>query len=549
RFHREAEAVSRLAHHNTVQVFDFGADQGVLYLVMEYVKGVDVGELVDREGAVTFLAAAPIFAQACASLMEAHERGVIHRDLKPENIVVTRTHRGRDFVKVLDFGLAKLSEREELSDVTGRGTVVGTPYYMSPEQIRGDDIDRRSDIYALGALMYKVLTGDPPFQAKTPVGVLTKHLTDEVVPPSEHRSDLDIDPRVDEIVLKCLSKEPGDRYQSANDLSEAIEVLYSELDTSSQISRQLYVGSGATPVPRPSTNSDASGPLAFDFDEADFLRRSDIDAYEKRIRRRRVFRAVIVPLILLAAAAGGVYWYTWQSELPKTAEVEPNNTIAEGTKIAAGERIDGRIGKRLSDREGDQDIYYLAQPPATDGTMTITVELIAQRNIDMELVLLDSSGTSLVVANGGGVGQDEWIRRYRVTGPLLIAVHEVVRDGLPSESISDGYQLEVSIAPVDPRLETEPNDLGGDANPIKPGQAITAHFTSSRDIDVFRFAGAKGRYRINISGAQRASISVDGKPAQAAGVDLGPDSMIQLTPTSDHAPFETPYTIDLSSLN
>jgi hypothetical protein len=185
----------------------------------------------------------------------------------------------------------------------------------------------------------------------------------------------------------------------------------------------------------------------------------------------------------------------------------------------------------------------------TDGTTTITVELTSQRNIDMEVMLLDSSGTPVVVANGGGVGEDESIWRYRVTGPVLIGVHEVASDRLPTESISDDYRLKVSLAPVDPRLETEPNDLGGDANGIKPGQAITAHFTSSRDVDVFRFDGAKARYRISISGAQRAALTIDGKPVPGEGIELEPGTLIEARPTGNPAPFDAPYTIDVSSVN
>jgi serine/threonine-protein kinase len=143
RFRREAEAVSKLTHPNTVQTFDFGTFDGALYLVMEYVRGEDLGSIVRRDGALPWRRAAPILVQICGALGEAHELGIVHRDLKPENILVTRTKEGRDHVKVLDFGLAKLSEREEAAEVTGRGSIVGTPYYMSPEQIRGEALDHR----------------------------------------------------------------------------------------------------------------------------------------------------------------------------------------------------------------------------------------------------------------------------------------------------------------------------------------------------------------------------------------------------------------------
>ncbi len=195
RFRREAEAVSKLSSPNTVQVFDFGESSGSLYLVMELVKGEDLGAILRRDGPMPFARLAPMLIQVCEALSEAHEAGIVHRDLKPENLLVSRARDGRDVVKVLDFGLAKLRDSEELNQVTARGSLIGTPFYMSPEQIRADELDARTDIYSLGALMYRVLTGVHPFTAPTPVAVLTQHLTDELVPPSRRKPELHIAPR------------------------------------------------------------------------------------------------------------------------------------------------------------------------------------------------------------------------------------------------------------------------------------------------------------------------------------------------------------------
>jgi serine/threonine-protein kinase len=177
RFEREAALVSRLDHPNTAHVFDFGAVPDGLYLIMEMVRGQDLGHIVERDGPLPFARAAPLFIQVCGALGEAHDLGIVHRDLKPENVLVTRTTGGRDFAKVLDFGLAKLENRDTNPEATGKTEIVGTPYFMSPEQIRGEDVDARADVYSLGALMYAVLTGKPPFTARSAVGVLTKHLT------------------------------------------------------------------------------------------------------------------------------------------------------------------------------------------------------------------------------------------------------------------------------------------------------------------------------------------------------------------------------------
>ena len=143
RFRREAEAVSKLSSPNTVQVFDFGESGGSSYLVMELVKGEDLGAILRRDGPMPFARLAPMLIQVCDALSEAHEAGIVHRDLKPENLLVSRARDGRDVVKVLDFGLAKLRDSEELNQVTARGSLIGTPFYMSPEQIRADELDAR----------------------------------------------------------------------------------------------------------------------------------------------------------------------------------------------------------------------------------------------------------------------------------------------------------------------------------------------------------------------------------------------------------------------
>ena len=187
RFRTEAQAVSRLSHPNIVQTFDFGQSEGALYLVMEYVRGEDLATVVKREGPLPFEQAAPLFVQICSALTEAHDSGVIHRDLKPENIVVVQRRGERAHAKVLDFGLAKLRERSDGAEITSGGQVIGTPYYMSPEQVRSEPLDVRTDIYSLGATLYRVLTGTPPFQASTPVGVLTMHITDPLEPPRSPR--------------------------------------------------------------------------------------------------------------------------------------------------------------------------------------------------------------------------------------------------------------------------------------------------------------------------------------------------------------------------
>src|SRR5262249_25997410 len=299
RFEREAAAVSKLHHPHTVQVFDFGAVGAALYLIMEYVRGLDLSHIIERDGPMPWARAAPLFAQICGALQEAHELGIVHRDLKPENVLITRTTRGRDYAKVLDFGLAKLDQRGAPPTETDRQQIVGTPYFMAPEQIRGDDVDARTDIYSFGALMFNVLTGQHVYTGSTAVGVLTKHLTGEPDAPSSRVPEMAIDPRVDRLCQKALARDPDKRWRTAGELTEAIEEVF----------RDTVEGTGPASRSLSQSLAGARLVLADDSTSSDLrLRRSDIDAFERGLRRRRVV-TLVATLLLVCGAAGSAAWY------------------------------------------------------------------------------------------------------------------------------------------------------------------------------------------------------------------------------------------------
>jgi len=222
RFEREVRTTARLSHWNTVEIFDYGlTGDGVFYYVMEYLPGLDLGALVRRFGPLPPERVIFLLGQACDSIREAHELGFIHRDLKPSNIFVAQRGGVFDVVKVLDFGLVKpIAEMKDLS-LTAEGSVTGSPLYMSPEQAMGNtDLDARSDIYSLGAVAYFTLTGRPPFESDKPIRVILSHIQADVVSPRDLRPDLPDD--VTQVVLRCLEKNPGDRYQTASELREAL---------------------------------------------------------------------------------------------------------------------------------------------------------------------------------------------------------------------------------------------------------------------------------------------------------------------------------------
>ena len=189
RFRREARAMSHLTHPNTVKVYLYGElEDGSLYIVMEYLEGKNLNQTVRSEGPMTIERGLPILIQACNALDEAHRAGIIHRDLKPENIFVTSQGGMKDFAKVLDFGLAKVTEREMRPGsiiLTQEGMVFGTPEFMSPEQAQGKSLTPGSDIYSLAVILYEVLTGKLPFDAKNPMEYIQLHVTTKPKPINE----------------------------------------------------------------------------------------------------------------------------------------------------------------------------------------------------------------------------------------------------------------------------------------------------------------------------------------------------------------------------
>jgi len=212
RFRREARAASRIGHPNIVDVTDSGTtDDGSVYFVMEYLEGVELAAVIDREGAIDIRRALDISTQVCRALSAAHAVGIIHRDLKPENIYLTSREGTSDFVKVLDFGIAKSSEAEEARSkkLTSPGMAMGTPEYMAPEQAAGKPADERCDVYALGAILYEMLSGSPPYTGDNFMEILTRKATLEPTPPRQLRPE--IPESVEELLLRAMSRSPDGR--------------------------------------------------------------------------------------------------------------------------------------------------------------------------------------------------------------------------------------------------------------------------------------------------------------------------------------------------
>jgi len=534
RFHREAEAISKLNHPNIVQVFDFGRVDETVYLVMEYLKGDDLATILRRQGPLDLPRCASILIQICDALTEAHDLGIIHRDLKPENVRISRTRDGGDYIKVMDFGLAKMLMEDEQPDhrITAKGNLVGTPYYMAPELIRAQAIDHRADIYSLGAMAYRMLTGENAFIANTPVGVLTKHITDDLDPPSRRAPEQEIPPELDTVVLKAMAKDRGARYQSAGELKRDLLELLGQVPVGQAALSQpaLRAPSSAVITPRRDAGLSVTertvleqlptGPIEEVAELDSVLSKEDL-GFERKLRRGRVLKPLIL-LPLLAAIGFGVYWFGLRERelYAPPMEFEPNNTPDKANPIAAAQPVKGYLGRRVSATESDRDWYSLQVEGS--GPQTLQAKISRIPNMDITLELYDAAAGRITGADSAGTGGSEIITNWTVDpGRYYLLVREVwAVDVAPLENVTDAYNLVVRWQPHAPGWEMEPNDRPGQAMRLRAGETLRGHLGTVSDVDQVKVTSAAGRLSGTVSGINGVDLVVEVTPSKAAKAEV-----------------------------
>jgi eukaryotic-like serine/threonine-protein kinase len=248
RFNREASNASRITHPNVCAIYDFGeTSDGLIYLAMEFIEGEPLTDVLEREGALPPARAAGIFLQTADALQAAHDLGIVHRDLKPDNIMLTGRKGGGDTVKVVDFGIAKAVGGDETGQkVTKTGLVVGTPEFMSPEQLSGDTLDGRSDLYSLALVFYRMLSGKLPFEADTVQETMIKRLTDDPAKLADVRPDLSFPAGLQPVLDTALARTPAERYQSVAKFAADVGAI-------------VVPSSGTASVPRTRGGTDTEG--------------------------------------------------------------------------------------------------------------------------------------------------------------------------------------------------------------------------------------------------------------------------------------------------
>ena len=518
RFRTEAEAASKLNHPNTVHIFDFGRSEGLVYIAMEYVAGRDFGSIIQHESPLAFSRIARIVAQVCASVAEAHDSGVVHRDIKPENIMVSQTRSLADFVKVLDFGLAKLREADERGGVTRAGALIGTPYYMAPEHIRGDPVDHRVDIYAVGAVLYKAITGVPPFSAATPVGVLTKHLTEPVVPPSERSGRRDLPPEADAIVMRAMQKEPADRYQRAEDVREDLIAYLRSIgeDPSYTSTSRLTRGSAtaATPVPSPSGHRVV----------VEVATRGDVDKYERRLRRVNYAGWVLAALVLGAAITGGVVAFRNAPPRALAQEVEPNDTPAKAHNLPEAHAIRAHLGRRLGPAAGDRDVYSVRNAGGARRVVRIEASAIPNMDIAIDVVRSGVSTPDLVI-HSRGEGEGESVPNFVLTGSrYFLQVREASRTRDRRRRTSRSVHDRVALGRAAARGRARVQQLARDRGVVAPGGSRRGYIGWKGDVDTFCLAEAAPALRMTVTpvpGVDSVMRVVDRMQGTSDKVDAG----------------------------
>ncbi len=309
RFRQEAKSASRIGHQNIVDISDFGTTPlGQSYFVMEFLEGEDLANVLAREGTVGMERSLHILIQCCQALGAAHDKGIVHRDMKPENIFLTARGGDPDFVKIVDFGIAKMSDIETPGEpgrkLTKTGMIFGTPEYMSPEQAAGKPLDHRVDVYALGVILFELATGRVPFVGDSFMGILTQHMFEE--PPSlrEVNPQVKITSELELVISRALAKDPDARYQTMKDLEDAlVEAGQGRL---TQATLHGY-GEPVKARPRPLRMVDPT---------------SATDELPATKGGRGGLIAALVALFVVGGA-GAAWWFTQRGEASPVAEVDP----------------------------------------------------------------------------------------------------------------------------------------------------------------------------------------------------------------------------------
>jgi protein kinase-like protein/PEGA domain-containing protein len=367
-FLEEARTVSRLGHENIIDIYYGGrSPDGYAFLVMERLPGMDLADTLALSGPLPWERARPLFQQMAGALLTVHQHGILHGDIKPANLFVVNDGVRHDFIKVLDFGVAKAVGLGRARNPDERVPVVGTPQYIAPEQFMpGAAPDTRADLYSLGCVMYRTLTGVVPFSAETPLAILTMHAHEQAIAPRVRRPDLDIPPSVEAIVLRAMEKDPARRFADMNEMGEAV-------------TRARFGSTFATQDPAP----------------AQFRMR---DPIVLRARRRR--RLLVATLVASALFAATGTLMVIRALMPATVDVVLSpadaSLVVDGEPVAARGATTLRLGRGLHRLSASRPGYLTA---ARD----LTVIPGGRHDVALQLAVSPQTGVAMTSEPAGAL--------------------------------------------------------------------------------------------------------------------------------------------------
>lgn len=461
RFVREARAVSRLTDPHTVSVFDFGQSGGLVFLVMELLQGRDLGHVLAEEGPFSPGRVARVVRQVAASLDEAHRLGIIHRDLKPQNLFSCDAPQGGERIKVLDFGLAKLLEaREESVALTQVGTVMGTPYYMSPEQIEDTHVGPPSDVYGLGAVVFRLLTDTPPYQHPSPLGILHRHLHDPV--PLLADSDPALAP-LDLVLQRAMAKRPTERFGSVGAFARALDEAVGAL-------------SGSTPTPVRTAREPEPEPTALTDNVAT---REQFERFERRWRARRWLRAAIPALVVPATIAGVVAFAADAEQRLPAREREPNDQVEQATGLRPGVWLRASIPPRGRDGREDRDLFRFV-PESFAGRRRI--EVAPSDSVALNATVYNAA-REVIATQVGEAGMALAFDGLPASRGVVLRVSAASGDGT--------YRVRLRHRPAYLGEEREPNGSASAAQPLGDGSTVVGTFGWPGDADWYALPWAE----------------------------------------------------------
>jgi eukaryotic-like serine/threonine-protein kinase len=457
RFRREAQSAAALNHPNIVSVYDWGEANGTYFIVMEYVEGESLAEMIHAQTRLHPDRAAEIGSDMASALGFAHRNGVVHRDVKPGNVLITRD----GDVKVADFGIARAISDSSDQALTKTGSVMGTATYFSPEQARGANVDQRSDIYALGCVIYEMITGRPPFSGENAVAIAYKHVQEAVVPP--RRIDPALPETLEAIILKCLAKNPANRYPTAQDLrADLRRYLDGARILAEPVQAAPPIGPDATGVMAPTGYVQPTSAQQWDDGYGDYGYDDDYQE-EEEPKRSKAFLVMLILLLLVLAgllflvarALGGGGEEAEQIEVPRVVDMaqadaeqairdaglEPRVEEAPHPTVAAGTvfETDPQAGREVD--EGSTVVLRVSTGPET-----VNVPDLTNMTADEATSALNDLG---LVPN-----------RQEEENPDVEAGRVIRQDPAPNSPVAAGTQVTFVVS-VEPQTTTVPGGLAG----------------------------------------------------------------------------------------